>query len=154
LRAGHVLVTAEQWHRGVLAIVVVELLVRRRFGRLPHALAVAALAREHVAALELVRLIVVVTARGTAQPVGAHVDDETLLVLVPVAFLAVGLRVLAVERPAGLVVVEALLFTGHRLPSHDVVAASFVIAVAGPAALALHRLRRVKAFAGADAIAQ
>src|SRR5690606_41812158 len=48
---------------------------------------------------------------------------------------------------------EALL-AADRLPAHDVVAAALVIEVAGPAVLALHRRRRVEAFALTDALAQ
>jgi len=150
LAARDVLVAAEQRHRGVLAVVVVELLLRGRLRRLPHALAVAALAREHVLALELVRLIVVVTARRTAQAIRSHVRLQAGLVLRLVTVGAVGLRVLAVERPATEVVVERLLTTGHRLPAHDVVGLALVVEVAGLALLAFDRRRRVIALAGRD----
>src|SRR5215208_747332 len=88
-----VVVGADQRHAGVALVVVVE--VHRRLGRLPHALAVAALAREHVLALEAVRLVVLVA--RAARAIGAHVRAQALLVLGLVTVGARGSRVLALE---------------------------------------------------------
>src|SRR6185295_16968524 len=67
-----------------------------------------------------------------------------------VAVGAVGRGVLAVERPAGLLVIEALLAALDRRPAHDVVAALLVLVVAGLALLALDVGRGVEPLAGGD----
>src|ERR1043166_4082230 len=145
LGARHVLVLAEQRHPGVLAVVVVEL---HRLGRLPHALAVAALALRDVLAHHLVRLILGVAAAAAA--VGAHEGLEALLVLGLVAVVAVGRRVLALELPAGQLVIEALLAALDRRPAHDVVVAGLVLVMARLALLALDHRRGVEALARRD----
>jgi hypothetical protein len=123
--------------------------------RLPHALAVAALARQHLLALELVRLILLVAALRAAQPIRAHVHPEALgLVARGVALRAVGARVLAVERPAGELVIEGLLAALDRGPAHEIEAAVLVLLVADLALLALDQRRRVEALAGRDPRAQ
>ena len=93
LAAGQILVPAVGRHGGVALVVVIEL--ERVAPRLPGALAVAALARQHLAPLELVRLVVLVAA--AAQLVLAEVGAQALAVLVLVALDALDLGVFAAE---------------------------------------------------------
>ncbi len=137
LAARDVGVASELWHARVFAIVVIEL--HRALLRLPHGLGVAAVAAQQILLLELVRLIVAVTARRTAQRVRPHERLQALLVLRLVAIVAVDRGVLAVELPPGEIVVEAGLAAGLRLPAHDVERSLLVLAVTGLAALRLHR---------------
>src|SRR5207245_9327832 len=90
---------------------------------------------------------------GAAQLVGAHVRLEALRVALLVAVGAVGRRVLAVELPAGLIVIERLL-AADRLPAHDVVAAVLVLVVAGLARLVADLGAGMEPLAGANAIAE
>ena len=152
LHAGEVAVGSEDRHPRVLAIVVVELEALLR--RLPHTLAVAALAGEHVLALELVRLIARVATARPAQLVSAHVRLEALLVARLVALRAVGVAVLALERPARRVVVEVLLAALEVRPAHQVVRRALVLLVARLALLAGDGRGGVEALLGVDALLQ
>src|ERR1044071_1499380 len=145
LGARHVGVGADQRHRclGAVAVVELEALLRR----LPLRLAVAALAAQVDRADLAVRLVLAVTAGARA--VGVEIGPQALLVDGAVTARAVGDRVLAAQLPAGELVIERLGPT-DRAPPHEVEAAAAVLLVADLARPVLDLGRRVKALAGID----
>src|SRR5690349_2727044 len=95
-------VSAAERHRGVPAIIVIEL--ERAPGRRPRTRVVTALAREHVAALERVRLLLVAR---PAQAIGREERAVTAWRLRGMTALAARACVLPLERPAREGVIES-----------------------------------------------
>lgn len=91
---------------------------------------------------------------GAAQLIGPHVRLQALFVLALVAIRAVGRRVLAIELPAGEVMVKCLLPPGDEFPTHQIESATFVLDVARFALLAFDQIRGVEPLFGSDPRAQ
>src|SRR5262245_24080425 len=115
LGARDVGVRADERHRGEVLVVVIEVEARAR--RLPLGLAVAAIAAQVGRADRTVRLILGVAAAAVA--LGVEVGAQPLLVGRLVAVRAARDRVLALELPAGELVVERLA-AADRAPPHQI----------------------------------
>src|SRR5213078_3690831 len=138
-------VAADERHRGLVPVVVIEL--EPRLLRLPLRLAVAALAAQVDRADLAVRLILGVAARTRA--IGVEVRAQALLVERLVTGGAVGDRVLAPELPARELVIERPGPT-DRGPAHQIEAAAAVLLVAYLARPVHDPGRRVEALVGVD----
>lgn len=124
-------------------LVVIEVKAPNR--RLPCDLCMAAVTLHQSFAVDTVWLIVFVA--GTADRLLPQVSATSGLVLFLVAIFAVDNRVLALERPARVLVIKALLPFRYGCPGHHVEGAPLMIEVAALTALLLHRGGRVIALA-------